>query len=281
MMEDLRGRLPAILAGTTIVAAVIAAVILLTGGDDAGPEQAANEVAAVPDSSESPASKAEKSAVDEATAQAAKAAAQSESEGETKLSRDEIRKRLKVVPPAQRREFALAAARAVLRSYGYPNVDIRLSKNGEIVTVLIPPADACAQEASRIPEVERRLLEVILFAREVHLMVIGYGDLAAYVRANCKPLQVPAASGRVLWSASGTGLKSSDQFQVTANRFTVSYANNSGELEIYVTRGEQLIEPVIKSDKRETGSQTYAGPGTFRVTVSGSGSWEVKVYDGA
>ncbi|MGH2955729.1 MAG: hypothetical protein ACRDL6_01880 [Solirubrobacterales bacterium] len=277
MMESFRGRGPAILAGGITAAVAVVAVVLLTGGD--GDPQEASSAAPTAPSGE----KATQGAKEPASSESGEPAEKNSSapnEGETELTAKEVRKKLKVVPLDQRRKFAEAAVLAILRSYGYRSATVALANNGALVKVSIPPSDACAAEAAKIPEIKRRILEVVIFASNVWLGVFGSDDLAAYVSAHCKPLKPPVASGRLLWSASGTGLRSSEQFQVSGNRFTVSYANNSGELEIYVTRGQELIEPAIKSEKRETGSQTYPGPGTFRVTVSGSGSWEVSVYDG-
>jgi hypothetical protein len=279
-----------ILLIAVIAVAVVGAAVVLGGGDDDGSEQASGEAASPSAIPEAVKEKAEKAAApaEEATKELAESApetasgeASEESDDDGEISRDEAREQLKkTIPLAQRQQFVQTAATGVMTAFGYSTPTAKINKR-DVVTVLTPPGGSCAVELAGIPEVKKKLFETILFARRIRLQVFGHGGLNGYVSENCRPLEVPNAPGPVVWSESGTGLKSSPELVINSPRFTVAWANNGGNLEIYVTRGQTLIEPVIKSRNRETGTQTYLGPGTFKVTVAGSGSWGVKVYDGA
>lgn len=279
-----------ILLIAVVAVAVVGAAVLLSGGDDDGSEQASGEEASPSAIPEAVKEKAEKAAAPaeepakqlaDSTPEAASGEGSEESDGDGKVDREEAREQLKkTVPLAQRQQFVQTAATGVMTAFGYSSVTAKINKR-DVVTVLTPPGSSCAVELARIPEVKKRLFETILFARRIRLQVFGHGGLNGYVSENCRPLEVPNGPGPVVWSESGTGLKSSPELVINSPRFTVAWANNGGNLEIYMTRGQTLIEPVIKSQTRETGKQTYLGPGTFKVTVAGSGTWGVKVYDGA
>lgn len=190
------------------------------------------------------------------------------------------RKAIAEIPPEDRQDFAETAALSVLKSLGIPNVDIGVSDDGYTVTVGIPQQHACGVTPSQIEKVKEALKQIIISARRFRVKVQYAGPLAAYVRKNCPKLEIPTADGRLVYSQSGVGTHSSEEFTIRSRRFTIAYENAGGELKIYVAKGEDVLEPAIESNLHETGKQTYRGPGTFRVITYGPGRWKVRVYDG-
>lgn len=198
------------------------------------------------------------------------------------LSPREIRRALDEVPAEDLSDFARQAALNVLKSLGYPGASISVSDDAYAVLVSIPREYACGTKPSDAAKIERELKKIIIFASKVRVYVAqGGGPINAYVRNHCAPLEMPEADGPVVYSASGTGIRGSDEFRIKSPRWTVSFENGGPALEIYVSKGEKLLKPVIKSKNREVGSRTYEGPGRFRVTATGAGRWKVRVYDGA
>lgn len=270
--------------------AIIVALILLLGGSDSSEsvepvdpvEQAAADALA-DQRADASANERKRTGNDNGAAGETKSGkpTSADSDGDGELSREEIQEAVKTIPADQRREFARNASLNVLRNFGYSEPLVTVSSDAEVITARMSKKDACAVEADRLPEVKKAVYDVVIFARKVRLQSLGGEDLATYFKQTCKPLEIPTASGQVVYSHSGTGFKGSGEIRITAKRFTVSYANESGAMEIYVTKGKELLRPVVKFEGRRSGSETYAGPGTFQVTVSGSGRWSVKVYDGA
>ncbi|MDX6652176.1 MAG: hypothetical protein QOJ38_957 [Solirubrobacterales bacterium] len=197
-----------------------------------------------------------------------------------RLTRKEIQRRLDTIPLAKKNTFAQAAVLAILKSFGFPHASAVLSSNGHLVVVTIPRQYACEADPAQVPKVKKQLKKVILFAHRIDIGVANNGGpLESYVRNHCPKLTPPTASGGKVYDNEGTGLRGSPELNITANRWTVSYENQGGAFELYVTSGKKLVD-YVKTDKRGVGKLTLKGPGKFHVTVSGAGNWAVKVYDG-
>jgi hypothetical protein len=265
-----------------VTAALIAAAITMVTGCGGS--------AAKPASSSAPSSDPSKSKpLPKLDALAAKAALKTKqaSQGRSattatphRLTRREIQKRLDTIPLAKKNTFAQSAVLAILKSFGFPHASAVLSSNGHLVIVTIPRRYACEADPAQVPKVKKQLKKVILFAHRIEIGVADNGGpLESYVRNHCPKLTPPTASGGKVYDNEGTGLRGSPEIDITANRWTVSYENQGGAFELYVTSGKKLVD-YVKTDKRGVGKLTLKGPGKFHVTVSGAGNWGVKVYDG-
>jgi hypothetical protein len=189
------------------------------------------------------------------------------------------REALKRIPAAQRVAFASTAARAVLSSLGFPHAAISAASGGRLVVVTLRAAEACAAGSAAIGRIPPALKRTIVYATAVRVEVYGGESASRYAR-HCPQPELLSGDGPVVYSASGKGLREGREFEVSSERWRLSFRNRSGRLEIYVSEGDQLREPVVKRSYPGTGSVVYSGSGTFRVTVAGSGNWQVRAYDG-
>lgn len=181
-------------------------------------------------------------------------------------------------PEKDKSFFANEAAKSVLNSLGFPNATFAVSGGGEVLTVVVPEDAACAAGPGAVREIVSRLKEIVLFARKVIVKVQSGQPYAAYA-ASCARAQIPGG-GKTLYEISGPAFGGAEAFRVRTKRFTVGYRNTGENLEIYVTEGDRVVKPVIKTSKTGVGSETYRGPGKFVVTANGQGRFAVKVTAG-
>jgi hypothetical protein len=220
---------------------------------------------------------------DKSASSSAQRKAQSPPGVQRHLTPAEIRSASEKIPLQRRYTFAKTAVLEILKSFGYPNASVLLLENGRLLLVTIPRDFACEADVSAVPKVTKALKKLVVFVRKVTIGVADNGgSLRGYVAKHCQPLEPPPPSDSstpTAYSLAGTGYRGTPEFDIKSNRWTLSWENDGGALEIYVTQGNKLID-YVKTDKRGTGKKIVDGPGKFRITVAGSGNWEVRAYDG-
>jgi hypothetical protein len=165
---------------------------------------------------------------------------------------------------------------------GFRKAAVHVDRSGRNVTIVIPASSACAAQ----PGDERKLIGAVKqlapFVVRVSVLVSGSGQsLSSYIATRCGSSGVPSGSGRVVYNRTGRGVVTSPVFEVHSRRWTVDYRNSGRFLAIFVLKNGKVQREAITANGRTTGSKTFTGPGKFSLRISGSGTWTVRVRDGA
>lgn len=165
---------------------------------------------------------------------------------------------------------------------GFTKAAVRVDRSGRIVTIVIRASSACVAE----PEDERKLIDAVKrlapFVVRVSVLVSGGSQsLSSYIATRCGSSDVPSGSGKVVYSRAGRGIVTSPVFEVRSRRWTVDYRNSDRFLAIFVLKHGKVQREAITANERTTGSKRFTGAGKFRLRINGSGTWTVRVRDGA
>jgi len=184
------------------------------------------------------------------------------------------------LPGAQRRTLVDRIAPAVVMGLGFG--EPKLTTDGSNVTVAVARAKACALGAKGPATLAERLRGALPFARSLRVVVQEDGkSLAAYAATACEPPKPPAAPGRLVFEQDGgPGNAETKTFTIGGKKWTVTYANNGEFFQAFAVKDGKVQSPAISATKRGKGSQTFKGPGTFTLRITGSGDWSVQVRDG-
>ena len=183
------------------------------------------------------------------------------------------------LPAAKRAVLVQRIAPAVVTGLGFGNA--KITTDGSDVTIAVARGKACALGPKGPATLRERLANSLPFARSITLVVEGGGALAAYAASNCEPPAPPAARGKlVLEQQGGPGTVNTKSFKVTSKKWTVAYANAGEFLQVFAVKGDEVQSPAVSATKSGKGKQTFKGPGTFTLRITGSGDWGVEVRDG-
>lgn len=178
---------------------------------------------------------------------------------------------------SQRIRVARKAAPVVLTVAGFPHVRVQIVPPAEAIKITIARADACN---GRLGDEKRMVLQLkhqLAFLREVTVVVAGTGQsLSVYVGMRCKVLELPPTKGRIVFAKTGTGFLTTEPFTIRSKRWTIDYKNSGTYFNAFVVKNDKVQQRPISSRKRNVGSMTFRGPGTFRLQIAGS-DWEVRV----
>lgn len=192
-------------------------------------------------------------------------------------------KTLRRLPGRSRAGLARGIVPGVLKLLGFKKARVRVSPSGDAITVIIARAEACTAGPSDEARIAKRIKEPPLsFVRTVRVTVEGSGRrLTDYVAAHCKPRTIPRGRGKVVYEQSGSGIVRTEPFKIRAKRWTIEFENLGSFFQVFVYKGRKLQMTVISETRRGAGKKTFKGPGRFKLNISGSGDWTVRVRDGA
>jgi hypothetical protein len=127
-----------------------------------------------------------------------------------------------------------------------------------------------------------QLKQVAPFLSTVTVGVADSGQsLSHYITARCASSRLPSGPGRVAYTRTGRGAVTIGAFTVHARRWTIDFENDGAFFAAFVLRNGRPLPEVITATRRSVGSKIFNGPGSFRLRISGSGRWIVRVRDGA
>lgn len=180
---------------------------------------------------------------------------------------------------AARRAFVLKSAPGVLKLLGFRNPVVKVDRPATTVTVLIAANEACGHNRATERKVQSGIKHAIHFVRTVNVLV-GSQSFSSYATANCKPVVLPNVSGKLVYSASGhTGDTTTPSFTISGSSWTVAYENDGSFLSMFVLKDDKYTTQYFTTQTTGTGKQTFKGHGTFKLRISASADWTVKVYD--
>jgi hypothetical protein len=184
--------------------------------------------------------------------------------------------------PAQRIALARGAARSVLMQVGFSEAAIDVGGEGRTVAIAIPAGSACTASPGDETRIVHQLEQVAPFLSRVTVGVAGSGQsLSSYATARCPSSALPSAPGRVAYHQTGRGFATTGSFAVHSPRWTIDFENDGAFFAVFVLRSGKPLPRVITETQRSAGSKTFSGPGSFRLRISGSGRWTIRVRDGA
>jgi hypothetical protein len=171
----------------------------------------------------------------------------------------------------------------VLTTAGFSQAELAVGAGGRTIAIAIATDSACTATAGDEARIVRQIEQVAPFLNAVTVRIAGSGQsLSSYVSAHCSGSRLPAGPGRVVYRRTDKGFVTTSSFTVRSQRWSVDFENDGSFFAAFVLRytGKPLPR-TITSTRRASGSRTFAGPGTFRLRISGSGRWTVRVRDGA
>jgi hypothetical protein len=184
--------------------------------------------------------------------------------------------------PAQRIALARAAALGALTLAGFPPTGIDVGANGSTVAIAIPAGSACTAQPGDEARIVHQIEQGAPFLSEVTVGVTGSGrSLSSYISARCPSSGLPSGRGRVVYRQTGRGFLTTSLFTVHARRWSIDFENDGTFFAAFVQRNGKFQPQAIVARQRAVGSKTFAGAGSFRLRISGSGRWTVRVRDGA
>ncbi len=165
---------------------------------------------------------------------------------------------------------------------GFRQARIDVGAGGRTVTIAIPAGAACTAEPRDEARIVRQLRQAVPFLSRVSVRASGSDRaLSSYVSARCPRSRLPAGPGRVVYRRTGRGFLTTRSFTVHSRRWSVEFENGGAFFALFVLRNRKVQPKTITARRRTAASKTFTGPGTFRLRISGSGHWTVRVRDGA
>jgi hypothetical protein len=174
------------------------------------------------------------------------------------------------------------AARSVLMLAGFPQAGIDVSAGGRTVAIAILASSACTAQPGDEARIVRQLKQGLPFLSGVTVAVAGSGlSLASYSSARCPSSRLPSGPGQVVYRQTGRGFVTTGSFTVHARRWSIDFENGGTFFAVFVLRNGKFQPQTIVARQRTVGSQAFAGAGSFRLRITGSDRWTVRVRDGA
>jgi hypothetical protein len=183
---------------------------------------------------------------------------------------------------ARRIALARGAARTVLLGAGFPQVGIEVAVGGRTLVITIPADSACTARPGDEARIVHQLKQGAPFVSTITIAVAGSGQsLSRYVAARCARSALPSGPGRVAYYQTGRGFVTTRSFTIRFARWTIDFENDGAFFAAFVLRNGKPLPQVITASKRAVGSKTFNGAGSFRLRISGSGRWAIRVRDSA
>jgi hypothetical protein len=85
----------------------------------------------------------------------------------------------------------------------------------------------------------------------------------------------------VVLTLDGSHQATTRSFTVRSKRWTIEYVNGGSFLQVIPMKGDLPTAGAFSVSKRGSGRHVVAGAGTFRLSIGGTGTWVVRVRDGA
>lgn len=188
---------------------------------------------------------------------------------------------LRRLPPRLRAKVVRYYTRVVLAAFDLKATRISVSYGGAEVTVILTRRTACRAHSDEADRILRGLRDAVPYPRTVTVRVAGTDEsLGAYL-ARCERQSLPGSRGRVVFSKSGSRLHRTGPFRISSKHWTVEYTNTGSFFQVFVFKGKQGQQNPISRRKPGSGKRTYrTGPGKFKLYISGSRDWTVRVRDG-
>jgi hypothetical protein len=178
-----------------------------------------------------------------------------------------------------------------LASIGYAGAKVEVVDGGRIVNVGVRRSQACDRDAPAGDSLVRRIRAGLPEIQTVRVTVSGSGQsLSEYRRSRCGTApprtggdgdEDDAATGRVVYTKRGSGPFTTPAFTITGRTWTVAYRNESDFFQAFVVKDGKIQPFVLNSDRRGSGSESFRGPGRFKLKINGAEGWSVSVRDGA
>jgi hypothetical protein len=176
--------------------------------------------------------------------------------------------------------LARVAARSTLLSGAFPDARIVVGADGRTVAIAIPRDLACTARPGEESRIVRRLKLAAPFLASVTVGVADSGkSLAGYVSARCAKSNLPYRPGPVVYQKTGMAGTTTASFKVRSPHWTVDFENDGAFFAAFVLRNDKPLPHPITASKRTVGSKSFTGPGTFRLRITGSGRWTVRVRE--
>ncbi len=169
-----------------------------------------------------------------------------------------------------------------LAAVGYEGAKVEVADGGSTVSVGVRAAQACDPDALTGARLVERIRSGLPEVRTVRVTVRGSGQsLSDYRRARCAP--EPGGEdqdGGVVYSKRGSGTFTTPTFTITASTWTVTYRNTGDFFQAFVIKDGKVQPFVLEGSRRGTGTESFRGPGRFRLKINGDDGWSVSVRDG-
>lgn len=181
--------------------------------------------------------------------------------------------------PELRNRIIRDFAKIVLKAFDLQGSRVTVSASGRVVSVVLARKDACKARPDEAKRILAALRQSVEWPRTVKVSVAGSPQpLGAYVAANCAKRTLPGGRGRVVLVKSGSNLFQTKPFKITSKTWSVEYVNSGSYFQIFALGSRPQT---FSTKKARSGTKRFKGPGTFRLHISGSRDWTVRVRDGS
>jgi hypothetical protein len=159
---------------------------------------------------------------------------------------------------------------------------VRVSHGGVNVEVTLLRRSACRAAPDEDARILRNLKNAVPYPRSLRVGVDGTGQSLREFLATCPPQTLPGAEGRIVYRKSGSRVDETAPFRIRSKRWAVEYVNSGSFFKILVVKGKKGQPRPISRHRPASGKRVYhTGPGTFKLYISGSRDWTVRVRDGS
>ena len=187
---------------------------------------------------------------------------------------------LRRIPPRLRAKVVKHYVRVVLSAFDLKASRIRVSYGGIAVDLTLPGPEACKTRPDELRRILKALRQAVPYPRTVDISVAGNDQPLAAYRASCEQRAAPRGRGRVVFSKSGSHVYQTRPFRIRSKRWTIEYVSEGSFFQVFVFRGKRGQPGPITETRPGSGKRTYKGAGRFRLYISGSRDWTVRVRDG-
>jgi hypothetical protein len=190
------------------------------------------------------------------------------------------REALRRLPARLRAKIVRHYTRVVLDAFDLRSSTISVSFGGVEVDVTLSRRTACRARPDEAERILRALRRVVPYPRSVTIAVTGTNEPFATYLSRCAAEAPPGGRGRIVFRKSGSRLHQSHPFRIASKRWSIEYSTTGTFFQVYVLKGKRAQRDPISSRRAGSGRKTFSnGPGKFKLYISGSRDWTVRVRE--